>query len=149
MKNYESPVVLEFEDLAEGIYAASGAAEIDYENDTECWTVDVSRDQANAGGYSTFRVHAEHPGSVEHISERTVVTVVFNRPVTNVEFEGFDVQVSGATATLTRVSHGNSYQSGDNFNTLMKAWSDEPESLEVVSSTIACTHQVNVQGKFD
>ena len=149
MKNYERPVVLQYEDLAEGIYAASGVAEIDYANDTECWSMDITKDQKDAGGYSTFRISATHPGTVEHISERTVITVVFSRPVSNVQFEGFDVQVSGATATLTRVSHGNSYQSGDQFNSLMQVWSDDLENLTVVSSTIACTHQVNVQGKFD
>lgn len=153
MKNYESPMIIPCEDLAEGIYAASGAIEnpngIDYDNDIECWTMNITRDQKDAGGYSTFRINAVHPVSVAHISERTVITIVFSRPVTNVQFEGFDVQVNGATATLTRNSHGNSYQSGDQFNSLMQVWCDDLDALQIISSTIACKHAANVQGGFD
>ena len=141
MKAYERPIVLVNEELAEGVYAASGA-----EVSTDCWTVDVTRDQEDAGGYSTYRVAATHSNSVTHISTKTVVTVVFDGAVTSAEYEGFDVSVSGNTVTLTRESHANGYYSGDNFNSLLKVW---PKGLSVTSSGINCTHAVNVQGGFD
>ncbi len=143
MKAYERPIVLVNEELAEGVYAASGAAT---EVSTDCWTVNVNRDQEDAGGYSTYRVAATHSSSVTHISTKTVVTVVFDGTVTSAEYEGFDVSVSGNTVTLTRESHANAYYSGDNFNSLLKVW---PKGLSVTSSGISCTHAVNVQGGFD
>lgn len=141
---YEKPIVLVNEELAEGVYAASGAAST--ETSSECWTVSVTRDQEDAGGYSTYRVAATHSNSVTHISSKTVVTVEFNGAVTSAEYEGFDVSVSGSTVTLTRESHANAYYSGDNFNSLLKVW---PKGLAVTSSGIVCTHEVNVQGGFD
>lgn len=141
MKNYERPVVLVNEEVAEGVYAASGG-----EVSSDCWTVSVTMDQSDAGGYSTYRVAASHSNDVEHISTKTVVTVVFNGTVTSAEYEGFDVSVSGNVVTLTRESHANAYQSGDNFNSLLKIW---PAGLGVTDSGITCTHAVNVQGGFD
>lgn len=141
MTDYEKPAVLANEDVAEGVYAASGT-----EVTNDCWTVDVTQDQSDAGGYSTYRVAARHTPAVVHISTKTVVTVVFNGPVTRAEYEGFDVAVSGNTVTLTRESHANAYNSGDNFNSLLKIW---PAGLGVTSTGISCTHAVNVQGGFD
>jgi len=150
MKNYESPVVLQYEDLAEGIYAASGAGEIDYENDPTCWSLDVQRSQVEAReGWVIYRIQANHPGTVTHISTKSVVTIVFNQTITNAEFEGFDAQVNGATVVLTRESHGNSYYSADQYNSMVKVWCGDPESLSIVSSMITCTHATNVQGGFD
>lgn len=150
MKTYESPIILAYEELAEGVYAASGTPEKDYENDPDCWTLAIAQDQIVAHeGWTTYRVQANHPGTVQHISEKTVVTVVFSKPITNAEFEGFDVQVSGCTVVLTRESHGNSYYSADQFNTLLKVWTDDPTDLSIVSSQITCTHVPNVQGGMD
>ncbi|MCM1056189.1 MAG: hypothetical protein NC517_01060 [Firmicutes bacterium] len=142
MMNYEKPIVLANEDVAEGVYAASGAAE---ETSSDCWKVDVTMDQQDAGGYSTYRVKAKHSDGVTHISSKTVVTVVFNGSVSAAEFEG-SAEVSGNTVTLTRESHANAYYSGDNYDSLLKIW---PKGLAVTSSGIVCTHVVNVQGGFD
>lgn len=146
MKNYEKPVVLVNEELAEGVYAASGAVATTTETSSECWTVTVTRDQEDAGGYSTYRVSALHSNEVVHISSKTVVTVVFDGTVTAAKFEGFEASISGNTVTLTRESHANGYRSGDNFNSLLQIW---PKGLAVSSSGIVCTHEVNVQGGFD
>lgn len=139
MSKYLKPIVLVNEDLAEGVYAASG----------DCWSVEVTSAQDDAGGYHNFRVHAVHSASAEHISSKTVITVVFSDIVTAATFEGFDVSVSGNTVTLTRETHGNSYQSSDQFNTLLSIWSDNYKTISVVKADIVCTHETNVQGKYD
>lgn len=153
MKNYESPVVLQYEDLAEGIYAASGVAESEggYESESNCWSIDIQPSQSDAGGYCTFRVQANHSTAAQHISSETKITIVFSRPVSSVEFEGFSAQVNGATVILTRASHGNSYGSGDNFNSLLKVWTDNEDykTLTTTYYTIECTKQVNVHGIID
>lgn len=136
MSEYLKPVVLENEELSEGVYAASG----------DCWTVDVTLAQPDAGGYANFRVNAVHSTTAQHISTDTTIVIVFNQPVTNATFEGFDVSISGNTVTLTRTSHGNSYASSDQFNTLLSVWADDYKTLSVVSADISCTKTVNVQG---
>lgn len=140
MKNYVKPVVLENEEIFEGVYAASGLLS------SECWQPSVVMDQADAGGYSTYRVSASHSGTVEHISSQTTITIIFAGNVTGAEFEGFDASISGSTVILTRQSHANAYKSGDQFNTLLKIW---PAGLGVLDYGIECKHEENVQGKYD
>lgn len=67
MKKYESPVILENEDLAEGIYANSGANPSGPE-EPQCWTVSVSKEQVvSHEKYANFRVRANHISSVHKI----------------------------------------------------------------------------------
>lgn len=141
MKNYEKPIVMINEDMAEGVYAASG----------DCWTISVVRDQADAGGYSTYRIYADHSTALQHISQATKITVYFSTAISKAEYEDKDVvvTVSGNSVTLSREMHGNSYLSGDNFKSLLKIWTvDGSVPEENPSSTIVCTKTVNVQGNF-
>ena len=148
MKKYESPVILENEDLAEGIYANSGANPSGPE-EPQCWTVSVSKEQVvSQEKYANFRVRANHIGTV-HISTASTVTIVFNLPITNAYFEGFGVSVNGCTVVLTREQHGNAYNCNDQYDTLLKVYCEDPDGLAVISSTISCTKAPNVQGGYD
>lgn len=151
MKKYEGLVILENSELAESVYAASGTeGGTDIENDTECWTVSVSKDQVvEHEGYANFRVQANHPGNVVHISSQSKVVIVFNQTITSAEFEGNGVSINGCTVTLTRASHGNAYNSADQYNSLLKVYAADPNALAVESSSIYCTHETNVQGGID
>ena len=140
----KKPILFVNDDLAEGVYAASGA------NTSDCWKVDVyGAHIVESDGYVEFRVDATHSAVPEHISTKTVITVEFNAPITNAKFEGFDAQVQGSRVILTRESHANGYRSGDHFNTLLNVWSPSYMTLSVISATISCTHATNVQGKYD
>lgn len=152
MRKYQKPVLKVNDSLAEGVYAASGSVTADSvgtDTSGDCWTVSVTKDQNDAGGYCTFRVAANHSNSVVHISTKTVVTVQFSDVVSSAEFEGFDASVSGTVVTLTRKSHANGYKAGDNFNSLLKIWADNYKTIQAISSSIVCTHEVNVQGGYD
>lgn len=139
MKNYQKPMVIADDVLAESVYMASG--------DGDCWTISVSKDQADAGGYSTFRIQANHATNLQHISKATTIVVQFNQPITSAIYEGFTVSVSGNTLTGYRESLADSYLSGDNFNSLLKVWtSGDCKTLECTGATISCTKTVNVQG---
>lgn len=47
--DYVKPMVLEVEDIAEGIYAASGeVGEENNDREDQCWTVTIDRDQVIA-----------------------------------------------------------------------------------------------------
>lgn len=109
----------------------------------ECWTIGVNRDQEDAGGYSTYRLQCNHLTNQQHLSVKTRCVLTFSGDVTNAKFEGFNAEWSGSTVVLTRESLGDSYLSGDNYNSLLQIW---PKGLECTSSTIYCTHTVNVQG---
>lgn len=138
MSKYIKPVIVINDELSEGVYAASG--------EPECWTINVTSDQNDAGGYHTFRVACTHNVVGQHVSTGTTIVITFNQPVTAVEFEGFTASVSGSVATLKRETHGNAYGNGDNFNTLLKAWSSDCKSLAVINATISCDKALNVQG---
>ena len=148
MKKYESPVILETEDLAEGIYANSGANPSGPE-EPQCWTVSVNKEQVvSHEKYANFRVTANH-GNVQHISTASTVTIVFNQTITSANFESFGVSVNGCTVVLTREQHGNAYNCNDNYSSLLKVYCDDPDGLAVISATISCTKAPNVQGGYD
>lgn len=143
MKVYEKPIVLVSEGAAEGVFAASG--------EPECWTIDVVSAQNWSGSHHVFEVHCVHSDTVEHISSATTVTVTFNQPLTDAYSE-FDCTFSGSTVTVTRTLLADAYQSGDTMT--YKIWAKAADeattnNLAVVGSTISCTHQTNVQGKYD
>ena len=156
MKNYESPVVLNYEDLAEGVYAASGTPEdaaaadaaLGVDKKDECWTVTVEKVQVIAHeGLAKFRVKGNHRGTV-HISTKSTVTVVFNRTVDSAYFDAGTTSVNGATVVIERESHANAYGVADNYDCNLEIHCDDPETLAVVSSSIVCTKAPNVQGGF-
>ena len=144
---YTKPMVLEVGDIVEGIYAASGEV-VGENNDTEdqCWTIDITKDQVIAHeGIAKFRIKATHPNAV-HISTATTVVIIFNQAITSARFEGFDVSISGTTVTLVRQSHGNAYNSLDEYNSLLEVTCKDPDALTTISYTIDCTKDYNVQG---
>lgn len=59
MKNYESPVLSQMEDLVEGVYAASGS-EGTFVPPATAWTVETSWDSHNSGSHSDGRVIAHY-----------------------------------------------------------------------------------------
>jgi len=130
MKNYESPVVLNYEDLAEGVYAASGLPEeAAAEKVDECWTVVIEKVQVIA-----------HEG----IAKLRVI----NRTVDSAYFDSGSTSVTGATVVIERESHANAYGVADNYDSNLEIHCDDPEALQVVSSSIVCTKAPNVQGGF-
>lgn len=139
MMNYEKPVVLANEDVAEGVYAASGA---------DCWTVSPVSVQDWDGTYHVFEVHCVHTNTVEHISAASTVTLTFSTALTGARSE-FPCTCSGDTVTVVRELLADAYKSGDNVT--YKVWvttGDEAttKAITCTSSSIFCTKTVNVQG---
>ena len=73
MNNYSKPIVLANEELAEGVYAASGAG---------CYTAWGEVFQNPATGFDEYRVkiHADHKSDNHHSTEQ-VAYVTFNKAV--------------------------------------------------------------------
>lgn len=148
MKTYEKPVVIENEDLAEGVFAASGGSSSD------CWRVTCTSDQDYVDGVHSFRINAIHSASVVHISSNVTYTVTFNSPVTNANSENpdFVCSYSGNTVVISRPQHANAYNSGDNVNFMFKVSAADQATttaLTPIEVTYVCTHETNVQGGID
>ncbi|MCM1044809.1 MAG: hypothetical protein NC417_04800 [Candidatus Gastranaerophilales bacterium] len=146
MKEYAKPVVLANDELAEGVYAASGA-----ETSTDCWTVEAVSVQDWNGSHHVFEVRCRHSTEVVHISTNTDVTLTFSSAISDAYSE-FAASFSGSTVTVSRELHANAYNSGDNMT--YKVWvqaADEAttKAITCTQAVITCTHAVNVQGGFD
>ena len=143
MKTYEKPMVLATEELAEGVYAASGAVE----DEGACWTVTVELQQRVEANKIIYRVYAVHPKGLAHISNGTEIVIVFNKAIQEAYYDGGSAVISGNTLTLIREQHGNAYGEGDNFNAGVTIIADDVDTLSIVGTpTISCSKALNVQG---
>ena len=145
MSNYQKPAVVLNEGLAEGVFAASG--------DAECWTIDPVSVQDWDGARHVFEIRCVHSAAVEHISSAATITLNFNSMVKYAYAEaGFPTTYSGSTVSVVRELHANAYKSGDTmtFKVFVEG-NDEgtTRAMACTGATIRCTHQVNVQGKYD
>lgn len=148
MKDYVKPIVLSNEELAEGVYAASGGIP-----EGDCWTVEAYSVQDWNGSHHVFEVHAVHSNQYKHISTETVVTLTFSQNVVSVGNEKeFPSTYNGNTVTITRTLHANGYQSGDQYT--FKVWVSTGD--ETTTKAITCTDasirgikDYNVQGEID
>lgn len=92
MKEYVKPVVLANEELAEGVYAASG--------DT-CWTVTQRGDVIDSyEGRKVFYINLSHNGA-DHETQGVNVTFVFNFNVKQAFSGGGSTECNGNTVTTT------------------------------------------------
>ena len=143
MVNYSKPLVLVNEDLAEGVYAASGSS-------TDCWDIWVDGERDWTGLGHGWRVHAKHKDTMEHISTATTVVLTFSAPIASATAQEYSVTVSGNTVTVVRDRHGNAYQSGDNYDYWLEVNAIGGEAatkaLTLTGYTIECSWDLNVQG---
>lgn len=141
MKYYEKPIVLANEELAEGVYAASGG---------NCWAPTITSVQDYVDGKHVFEVGNSHSTDVEHISESYTIEITCSAPVTVASVENdWPCSFSGNVVTVTRTSHANGYKSGD--VTTFKVWigTGDEATTRSLTATITCTDcgkLVNVQG---
>lgn len=147
MKTYAKPMILANDELAEGVYAASGG-----NTSGDCWTVSASSEQEWNGAEHVFEVKAVH-GSGEHISGEQAFKLVFSDTIVGARTELGTCTFSGNTVTIKTSRHGNAYGSGDEstFKVWVKA-GDEAKTKAIACTGAAgtyCDHQTNVQGGVD
>jgi hypothetical protein len=91
MEGYESPVILYNEDVAEGIFAASGSV--------GCYTVTSTAVQSPETGRENYVIQVNAAHNATHTSSSQVLTISFNQPVTYVSSHG-SLQSGDGTSTL-------------------------------------------------
>lgn len=110
MKNYVKPVVLSNDELAEGVYAASGAGGGD------CYVVTPyihQRPEEGSGDYR-IQVNCMHQAVDGHHSTAQVLVIYFNQPVQFVGVNGADGVLAGgdgtSALTINYSLHNNAYE---------------------------------------
>ncbi len=141
MKKYERPVVMINEELAEGVYAASG----------DCYTFTANIVQTPAVGNEvyTIQIDGKHAATDNHCSTSRIVKIVFNKPVTYVDSKAAGVAGSGTAVlslTYTDGINGSYHNNGvDNIglgNLIVKADADLAiTSVSCVYCDNACVTQ--------
>lgn len=134
MKDYVKPIVLANEELAEGVYAASG----DGGNGGDCYTVTAYIHQTPETGRGDFRlqVNGVH-NAVGHHSTAQVLVLYFNQPVT---YKSSNGSLAGGDGTSElRISysyHNNEY---DNIG-LGDVVVESDEGLAVTGAMLECNY---------
>ncbi len=126
MKTYEKPYVLVNDELAEGVYAASG-----------CYTVDARITQSPQAGRETYTIqlNASHAASDGHHATVQIVELSFNQSVDYVSSNAANASGSGSSKLiLTYAYHSNAY---DNIG-LGDVYVSAGEGLAVVG--VRCTY---------
>ena len=90
MKQYVKPVVMVDNELAEGVYAASGAG---------CYTASAYIHQTPQTGRGDYRIQVNGKHSADHTKEAQVLTISFNQSVTYVS-GGAGLLSGNGTTTL-------------------------------------------------
>ncbi|MCH5187057.1 MAG: hypothetical protein J1F63_01540 [Oscillospiraceae bacterium] len=113
MQNYSKPVVLENEELAEGVYAAgSGEATGGALAKAECWEIGANIHQTPQTGREDYRIQitGKHINTDRHLS-KVWVTIAFNQPVVFKECNGGTKISDGMTVVIER--NIGTYNSGE------------------------------------
>ena len=131
MKKYERPVVLVNEELAEGVYAASG-----------CWATTWDKHQSvDTAGYFNFQINGIHD-DVAH-QPNTIITCTFNVPVKVIEVNYEPVDPSSTTSdsrehSFVRTQPINAGGEGLGFGTL-KVVAEDTTLTEITLENVTAT----------
>ena len=89
MTNYESPVILRTEELAEGVYLASG-----------CYTATAIILQTPQDGRGDYRIQVNGQHNADHTKEAQTLTISFSLPVTYTSSSSGSLVSGSGTNTL-------------------------------------------------
>lgn len=147
MKKYLKPMVEINEDMAEGVYAASGAGY----GAGGCWTITKVEKQSGGGHERNFQIDMHHDFGAQHISLASVVEIEFNYPISNARIDDQgEVTWSGNKVTIKRELHGNAYQAGDLVTYKVHVTTAAASMLDALAAVRwavdSCDKTVNVQG---
>lgn len=129
MMNYEKPIVLANEDVAEGVYAASG----------DCYTVTAYIHQSPETGRGDFRIQVNgvHAAVDGHHSGAQVLTLYFNQAVT---YKGSNGTLTGGDGTSS-ISISYTYHNNGNDNIgLGDVIVESDAGLSVSGAVLSCNY---------
>lgn len=133
MTNYERPIVLANEDIAEGVYAASGT------DGGDCYTVSAYIHQVPETGRGDFRIQVNgvHAAGDGHHSGAQVLTLYFNQAVT---YKGSNGGLAGGDGTSSiSISYGYHNNANDNIG-LGDVIVESDAGLSVTGAVLSCNY---------
>ena len=141
MKNYVKPIVLANEELAEGVYAASGAATGGGDGQ-DCYTVTAYIHQTPETGREDYRIQVNGVhAAIGHHSTEQVLILYFNQPVNYSFCNGANATCTGgdgsSTLELTYNYHNNE---NDNIG-LGDVVVTSAEGLAITGAELRCNYK--------
>lgn len=136
MENYEKPIILANEEIAEGVYAASGTGAGD---GGDCYDVDAYIHQTPETGRGDFRiqVNGRHAAGDNHHSGQQTLLLFFNQPVTYKSSNGTLADGDGSECISIDYSyHNNAYDNIGLGDVVVEA----DAGLAVTGSVLICNH---------
>ncbi len=132
MKKYERPVVLVNEELAEGVYAASG----------DCYTVSAVIVQIPELGKDSYTIQMDgvHAAQDGHHSSERVIKVVFNQVVTYVSSAAANVSGSGSNTLYLTYVQGNGSYHNNAEDTLGLGNLEVISEVGLAINSVSCTY---------
>lgn len=129
MKDYVKPVVLVNEELAEGVYAASGS---------DCYTVTANIHQRPETGRGDYRIQvdATHAAADSHHSGKQVLILSFNQAVEYSSSNGKLVSGSGTCISIEYEYHSNANGNIGLGDVVVKS----DAGLAVTGAILTCNH---------
>lgn len=129
MKNYVKPVVLDNEEVFEGVYAASG----------NCYTVTTSIHQDPQEGRIDYRiqVNGTHAADDGHHGGEQVLTLSFNMPVTYVSSNGTLVSGDGTSSIQIKYNYHNNAYDNIGLGDVVVSSSD---GLGITGAVLSCNY---------
>ena len=96
MREYKKPVVTVDNELAEGVYAASGAG---------CYSASAYIHQTPQTGRGDYRIEVNGKHSADHTKEAQVLTISFNQNVTYVSGGAGLISGNGTSTLKVKLSY--------------------------------------------
>ena len=136
MKTYVKPIVLVNEELAEGVYAASGIAD---GGDEDCYTVSAYIHQTPETGREDYRIQVNgvHAAGNGHHSGVQVLTLFFNQDVNYVDSNGDLDSGDGSSSISIRYSYHNNPQDNIGLGDVIVT---SGEGLAVTEAVLSCNY---------
>ncbi len=130
MKKYERPVVLVNEELAEGVYAASGY------NGGDCYVITAEIKQTPELGRENYTIQCDADHITTHHGTSQLMTISFNQPVTYVWSNGsLDSGDNTNCLKIVYNYHNNGYETGIGLGELFVK---SEEGLAITGVVLGC-----------
>ncbi|MDE6887598.1 MAG: hypothetical protein K2P45_02975 [Eubacterium sp.] len=133
MKNYEKPIILANDSLAEGVYAASGDTA-----SSDCYTVTARIHQKPETGRDYYVIQADAVHGAEHHGGQQHLLLSFNQPVTFVNASSSNASLAGGNGTnCIDIAYSYHQNGSDNIGTGDIAVSSG-EGLAITGAVMTC-----------
>lgn len=134
MKNYVKPVMLDNEEVFEGVYAASGAGD-----GADCYTVTAYIHQTPETGRGDYRIQVNgvHAAANGHHSGEQILTLTFNQPV---DYSWSNGTLVGGNGTSTINIKYNYHNNGNDNIGLGDIVVTADDGLAITGAVLSCNY---------